>query len=142
MNALFDFLSKNKFVRFLIAGFVNTAITYLLYLLLLRIFEYRVAYTASYVTGITIAYTLNLKWVFEAQHSPWKMLTYPLIYLIQYGVGFGVLTLSVRMFLVPKEWALMFGLMVNIPLGFFLNKLLLTRIYLTGGRKKAAGSKS
>ena len=47
-----------ELARFLAAGAVNTALTYAIYLLLLAIAPYLVAYTVAYVSGIAISYLL------------------------------------------------------------------------------------
>lgn len=120
-------MTKTTF-RYLIAGATNTLVTYVIYLLLLTHFDYKISYLVSYVFGVFLAYLLNLKYVFKAEHTLAKILLYPIIYIILYFTGITVLWISVHYLSVPEEFALIFGIAVNVPLGYILNRVLLLRL--------------
>lgn len=77
--------------KFLFAGAINTAATMVLYWILLRYWDYRIAYTTSYAIGIAISYLLNAYFVFKASPAIKSAVLYPLVYLVQYIIGLIVL---------------------------------------------------
>jgi len=113
--------------RFLIAGGINTVATYLIYLLLLNITSYPIAFSISFIAGISIAYGLNTLFVFETQISLRKMFQYPLIYAFQYGVGLLLLAILVDGLGVDKRFAPLINVLLLTPLTFMLNKWFLVR---------------
>ena len=109
-------------IRFLASGAVNTILSYLLYLLLLRWLDYLPAYTLAYAAGIALAYALNLRFVFKAQHSWRKLVIFPLIYATQYCLGASVLHLAVSRISVPREFALLVSIAATVPVTFLLSR--------------------
>ena len=68
----FDASSRHafyEFVRFLLAGGVNTLLSYGIYLLFLLLFPYRIAYTISFLAGIALSYWLVSRFVFQRSLS-------------------------------------------------------------------------
>lgn len=55
-----------KLFKYAINGFVNTAITYGLYLLLIQVIDYRIAIVSCYCVGMVISYYLNRLTVFRS----------------------------------------------------------------------------
>src|SRR5262245_8344915 len=79
-------------IRFIIAGGVNTLVTYLAYLLLLPFLGYALAYTVTYIAGIFLAYYLSARFVF-CRPLQWRhAIQYPLVYLLQYALGITLTT--------------------------------------------------
>ncbi len=113
--------------RFLVFGALNTAATYAIYLLLLPSLDYVRAYGVAYVAGILISYGLNVRFVFRVRPSWRSALLFPLVYVIQYLVGLGVLHLAVERFAIPREYALLASIAVSVPLSFVLTRFLLAR---------------
>ena len=118
---------KAEALRFLIVGGLNTAITYALYLALLPLLDYTVAYTVTYVLGIGLAYLLNTRFVFRVRPSVHSAVAFPFVYLIQYGVGMLVLSIAVRLLEIPQQYAMVAVIAVTVPLTFFLSRLSLTQ---------------
>ncbi len=116
---------RHEAARYLVAGGVNTAVTYLLLLAALRVLEYRVAYTVVYVAGIAFAYWLQSRYVFGAPLRWRTGLAFPLVYVVQYAAGLAVLWLLVGRFGVPEAWAALAAIAVNVPVGFVLSRALL-----------------
>lgn len=110
------------FFRFLLSGGFNTAATYVLYLLLLYVFQYQVSYTITYVLGIVLAYYLNRFFVFRAKGGLKTIALFPLVYLVQYLVGLGVLSLWVEILGLGEWLAPVAACVVTIPLTFLLSR--------------------
>lgn len=117
--------SLSTVMRFLVGGAMNTGITFILYWLLLLIIDYRVAYATSFVTGITLSYLINLRFVFRTRGSRRKMLLYPLVYLATYGVGAVILQISVSRFAVPAALAPFISICATLPMTYLLSKFIL-----------------
>jgi len=112
-----------RFIRFLCSGGANTAITYIIYLLLLQFLTYQVSYTIAYVAGIAIAFTLNKVFVFK-EHQGWKsVLLYPFVYLIQYLFGILILWLTVNQMGLKVELGPLVVIVLTVPLTYWLSKL-------------------
>lgn len=110
------------FARFLISGVLNTGITYLLYLGLLQLFTYRIAYTAAFVLGILISYGLNAIFVFRAKIAIGSLVRFPLIYLVQYVLGMVLVVILVESVGVAAWIAPMFAILLTVPLTFVLSR--------------------
>ena len=118
---------RHQALRFLIAGAINTVATYAIYLALLPLLDYTLAYTIAYLTGIVISYLLNTAFVFRVTRTAANMATFPLVYVVQYLLGALVLNLAVRWIGVPDKFALIASIVVTIPVTFFLSRALLHR---------------
>ena len=118
---------RHQALRLLIAGAINTAATYAIYLALLPLLDYTLAYTIAYVTGIVISYLLSTSFVFRVSRTAANMATFPLVYVVQYLLGALVLNLAVRWFGIPEKFALVVSIVVTIPVTFFLSRALLHR---------------
>ena len=112
-------------LRFLLAGAFNTAATYVIYLAALQVAPYRVAYSAAYALGIVLGYAVNTIFVFHARWSWKRMLAYPLVYVLQYGVGLLGLTLLVERNWVSKELAPLVVVVATLPLTFLASRYLI-----------------
>jgi len=112
-------------LRFLLAGGFNTAATYVIYLAALQVVPYRVAYTGAYAIGIVLGYAVNTFFVFRARWSWKRMLAYPLVYLVQYGIGLLCLTLLVEQQWVRKELAPLIVVVITLPLTFLGTRYLI-----------------
>jgi putative flippase GtrA len=123
-------LGHSRFFVFVLYGGLNTLATYLLYLLFVTVFNYQIAYLLAYLSGIFLAYILNLRFVFKAQSSLKKAVSYPLIYVIQYFIGALLLYVFVNQLYVSELVAPLLVILILIPISYFLNKtvLLTTRI--------------
>lgn len=119
--------TKAQWLRFILVGGVNTLVTYLAYLLFLEMTDYRIAFTVSFVLGIVIAYSLNTWVVFRTKWSLSKLAGYPLVYLVQYGLGLLLLAVQVDLFGVDRRLAPLISVAVLIPVTFTLNRWFLTR---------------
>ena len=117
--------SVAEFARFLIAGGANTAVTYAVYLLLLRVVPYPWAYSLAFVAGVVLSLLLNAGFVFGVRPGRRAVIAYPLIYVLQYGLGLLVTEVVVRRFDVPASFAPLFAIAVTVPTTFLLSRRLL-----------------
>jgi len=114
-----------QFTRFLIAGAVNTAVSYAVYLLLLALLPYLAAYTISYLAGIAISYLLLTRFVFRTERRLATAVRFPLVYVAQYLTGTTVLTLLVEAWGVRASIAAIAAIVASIPVTFVLSRLVL-----------------
>ena len=116
-----------EFMRFLVSGAANTALTYLVYLGLLQVTGYQVAYFIAYACGILLSYYLNLRFVFRAEGSRSKLAMYPLVYAVQYLLGMAILWVAVEQLGLPPWLAVVCPIVLSIPVTFTLSRLILKR---------------
>lgn len=112
-------------IYFVLSGALNTLATFLLYLALLHVVHYQMAYAISFVAGIFLSYAINTRYVFRTSHSWTKFLAYPLVYLVTYGCGAVVLALSVHQLGIDQRIAPLLATCITLPLSFVLNRLIL-----------------
>lgn len=116
-------------LRFLVAGGINTAITYLLYLLATRFVGYQAAYAIAFAAGVALSYVLSLRFVFRQTGNWKKFARYPLVYLAQYVVGAIMLEVLVRALAVPVWIAPLIVVVLTLPLTFLLSRGILADRY-------------
>jgi putative flippase GtrA len=119
---------RSQLLRFLLAGAVNTGATYLLYLGLLHVVHYQIAYGIAYVAGIVLSYLLNSRYVFRTPLSTKSFLFFPLVYLAQYTFGVVLLYLLVEQADISPRLAMIAVVALSIPLTFVLTRILLVRL--------------
>ena len=108
-------------VRFLVAGVLNTAASYGLYLLLLGPCPYAVAYTLSYVFGIGLAYGLMCRFVFRQRERLGSALGFPVVYGVQYVLGLALLTFFVGTLRVDPRLGPLLVIACTVPISFVLS---------------------
>jgi putative flippase GtrA len=122
MKRLITAAFKNRFIRFLCTGGLNTAVTYGIYLLLLQIVNYQISYTIAYVTGIVFTFVLNRLFVFKT-HQGWKsLILFPLVYVFQYLFGMLILWLGVQYLSLDVKFGPLVVVILSIPLTYLLSK--------------------
>jgi len=118
---------QGEFARFLLAGATNTLLSYLLYLFLLEFLVYMLAYSAVYCLGIASSYFLNVYFVFKKRTSFASFIMFPVVYMIQYCVGLGVLWLMVDRFGISPAIAMIGVVVITIPVTFLASRFVLTK---------------
>jgi putative flippase GtrA len=116
---------ENEAVRFLGVGATNTIVTYLLYLLLLHVLSYRVAYSTTFAIGIVLAYTLNTRYVFRGTWQWKRLAAYPLVYVVQYVLGLFLLTLLVERGWANEQLAPLVVVVLSLPVVFIMSRLII-----------------
>lgn len=126
-NLLLKKYTKHSFFKFIISGVLNVTSTYLIYLVLLIIVEYKIAYSISFMLGILLSFIMNQKYVFNADYSNKKLFYYPIIYIIQYSISIFLLIFIIEILKFPKEVAPFFIVIILVPFTYFLNKIFFTK---------------
>lgn len=113
---------RSRGLRFLLAGGLNTVLTYLLYLALLPVAGYQLGYAIAFVSGIALNYVLGRVFVFKAHQGYRSALMLPLVYLLQYAVGAGIVRLWVGYLGQNPKLAPAISILVTLPLTYLLSK--------------------
>ncbi|MBY4594770.1 GtrA family protein [Ottowia caeni] len=121
---------RSTFARYLLAGATNTVASYLLYLALLQVSGYRVAYVASFVAGIALSYVLMRFAVFQSPGRRFSSLWVAASHLMQLALGLAVVELWVMWLQGPTELAALAAVAVCVPLMFLVQRW----IFMSSGR--------
>lgn len=113
---------RHRFVRFLASGAVNTLLTYALYLACLQYWSYRFSYTVAYIAGIGLAYFLNRLFVFKEHRGVASVLLLPMIYVVQYLAGIGILWVWVDWIGLPSSLGPLAVIFFTVPLTYLLTR--------------------
>ena len=114
-----------EFSRFIVIGFVNSVLTYVIYLFFHLFMEYRIAYSVSYITGIFTSYYLNSRYVFMYKFNFIKALQYPVVYMVQYVIGVSSLYVFVEMFNISEIVAPILTVLITMPVTFYLSRTII-----------------
>lgn len=110
------------FVRFVLSGGFNTAVTYALYLVLLQFSPYWFSYTLTFAFGIGLAYVLSRYFVFGMPSAGKRIFLFPVAYLVQYFAGILIVFVWVDVLLWHPILAPLASLTATIPITFVLTK--------------------
>jgi len=114
-------------VRFLLAGGLNTAVTFGLYVVLKTVLNYQISYFISWVCGIFLAWLMSSWFVFRSRPSLRTFLRFPLVYVVQYVLGATLLELFAGVLGLSQTWSPLLVIVLTLPLTFLLSKFVLTR---------------
>ena len=109
-----------QFARFLVVGTANTAASYVVYLLLLLVVDYRVAYTVAFVAGLVGGYLMHARFVFGARPGARSAASYLVTYAAMYLVSLLVIYVAVERLAVPKPFGMLAALAFTVPASFIL----------------------
>lgn len=116
---------ERDWVRFVLAGVGNTAVGYLLYLLLLLFLPCIVSFTLAFVTGIGLSYLLNTFLVFRKSAALNKALWWFAVYVAQYVLGVLLLRVVVNVFGVDVRLAPLPVIVLTFPVTFLLSRIII-----------------
>jgi putative flippase GtrA len=114
-------------VRFILAGGLRTVIGYAAYLALLPLIGYAIAYTATYIAGIFIAYYLSARFVFRRPLRWRDAAQYPLVYVLQYSLGITLTTLLIEGANLNPEIVPALVIVMTLPFTFLLSRRIIKR---------------
>lgn len=117
----------SRIARFLISGCFNTAITYGAYFFLLQLMSYQWAYTMAYVLGIALAFALNRAYVFESHRGWFSLVVFPLIYVLQYFLGVGLLWGLVAVLGLSQVLAPLLVILLTVPVTYLMSRFVFLR---------------
>lgn len=115
-------LKQSRGLRFLLAGGLNTVVTYLMYLALLPVCGSQRSYAIAFASGIVFSYVLGRVFVFKSHQGYRSALMLPLVYLLQYLVGAAVVWAWVDLLSQHAALAPAISIVVTLPLTYFLSK--------------------
>lgn len=116
---------KNKFFKFIGIGGVNTIVSYILYLLLLIIFNYQASYAIAFIFGILLSFWLNTQFVFQSERTIKKFALFPLVYLVQYIAGALLLSVLVEYLQINKVFGPLIVTIALLPFTYLMSKKIL-----------------
>lgn len=119
-------------VRFVLAGGLNTVTTYAAYLVLLPLIGYTIAYSVDYVGGIFFGYYLNARFVFRRPLKWQHAIQYPLVYVLQYGLGITLMAALIEGLHLHAEYAPALVIVITVPFMFWLSRGIIKREKKTG----------
>jgi putative flippase GtrA len=109
---------KLQGIKYLVSGGLNTIITYALYLLLLLVAEYRVAFSVTFVVGIFISYCMNAYFVFNVKLTYKGFFSYHLIYIFQYFTGLLLMVVFVDILNIDQRVAPILNVFILTPISY------------------------
>jgi putative flippase GtrA len=118
-------LKQHSFIRFLVAGSLNTLATYFIYLLALFFLPYPWAYSLSYLSGILISFVLNTKYVFQIQLNLRKVFRYGLFYIVSYLLGLELLIFLIELVLISPKFASLGVILFMVPFNYVCMRFIL-----------------
>jgi len=118
-------ITNKVFLKYVLSGGINTISTYIIYLLLLKVTNYNVSYSISYVSGIFLSYYLNSVFVFKEQISIRKFIKYPIVYVVQYVVNLILINILIRYFGLSSSLVPIIVIILTIPITFTLSKIII-----------------
>ena len=116
-----------EIARFLLAGTATTVFSYAIYLALLILLPYMVAYVISYAAGIIFSYFINTYFVFRQRFSWKSFFQFPLVYAAQLVINLLVLWLAVDKYGIKQEFAPLIAIVVSIPATYFLSRAIIKK---------------
>jgi putative flippase GtrA len=114
-----------SFARFVVAGGINTAASYALFVALELVLPYVAAYAIAYVAGIVLSYLLNTGLVFRVPRRWSTFLRFPLVYVVQFLLGSGVIIALVEGFAMSPRMAALLALVATVPVTFLAARFVL-----------------
>jgi putative flippase GtrA len=123
---LMRFIERES-VRFVLAGGFRTAVTYAAYLVLLPFVGYAISYSVTYVAGIVLAYYVSARFVFRRPLQWRHAIQYPLVYILQYGLGITLTTALIEGVHLSAEFAAALAIVITVPFTFWLSRWIIKR---------------
>ncbi len=119
-------------VRFVLAGGLNSVVTYAAYLVLLPLIGYAIAYSVTYAGGVFFAYYLSARLVFRRPLRWRHAVQYPLVYVLQYGLGITLMTAFIEGLHLHAEYVPALVIVITLPFTFWLARWIIKREKKTG----------
>lgn len=110
----------SSFLKFLLAGGINTGVTYAIYLLFLPALGYRLSYGIAYLTGIVISFFLNKNFVFREDRGLRSILLFPLVYVAQYCFNYAIIWVWVEALKLPTTLAPLVAVALAVPVTYLI----------------------
>ena len=122
-----DQVWRHEFPRFVLVRLLCAVASYGIYAALLLVSSYEVAYVASYVFGVALAFATSSKYVFQKAMNVKSALLFPSVYLVQFALGFVVIKVAVDRLGVPEWLGLGVSVAATLPATYILSKWVIGR---------------
>ncbi len=126
----FRFLSgdglSRQFARFVQVGVINTAGTYLLYLVLILFLPYVVAYSIGFVVGVLFSASMNARYSFATRLTGRTLIRFVVIYVINFTLCVQLLIYCVEVIGIHPTIAPLVVLALFTPINFLCSRVALT----------------
>jgi putative flippase GtrA len=106
--------------RYLVAGALNTAGTYVLFVVLVRYLPYRWAYSLTYGVGMVAGYLAQSLWVFRKAPGVRTAAMFPVASGVQYLLGLALLTALVEFGHLDPRVSAIVVIVVSVPLMYLM----------------------
>ncbi|WP_458372478.1 GtrA family protein [Pseudomonas mandelii] len=90
----------------------------------MQVMVYTYAYSLSYALSIVISYVLNARYVFNEPLSLKKLLSFPLVYIVQYLSGLCLIYIAVEQLSIPVIFAPLLVVVITLPITFLLARFI------------------
>lgn len=116
-----------EFIRYIICGLLNAALSYIIYVLLNLIINYQISYFITYITGIVISFYLNSKYTFFEKITMPKLLQFSALYLFYYFFSAFLLWFFIEQYHFSKYITPLAVAGISMPVIFLMNRLVIKR---------------
>lgn len=111
-----------EFIRFTLMRIACAVLSYAAYLLALVWVRYEAAYVLSYIFGVALAYYTTARLVFDEPLRRKSALLFPLVYFLQFVLGYVLIRFAVETLGIPEWLGLAFSVAITLPLTFVLSR--------------------
>jgi len=110
------------FINFTASRVICAFISYALYLFLLMLITYELAYVVSYVIGVALAYFINAEYVFKQTLNQKALILFTLTYVVQFLITLVLLKFFVDSLGIPDWLALGLCVIIILPATYLMSK--------------------
>ncbi|EGQ3407736.1 GtrA family protein [Staphylococcus pseudintermedius] len=113
--------------RFVLVGGVNTLNYYIVYLILLRLFDvhYLISHIVGFIFSFVVSFYLNCYFVYKVRPTLKKFLAFPLTQVVNMGTQTLLIFIFGDLMHFNAALAPFVGLIVTIPITYILSKFIL-----------------
>ncbi|HGH5478031.1 GtrA family protein [Staphylococcus pseudintermedius] len=113
--------------RFVLVGGINTLNYYIVYLILLRLFDvhYLISHIVGFIFSFVVSFYLNCYFVYKVRPTLKKFLAFPLTQVVNMGTQTLLIFIFVGLMHFNAALAPFVGLIVTIPITYILSKFIL-----------------
>lgn len=116
-------------VRFAIGGVINTALSYIVFLLLLKITDYQIAYAGSWVFGILFVVIFYPSKVFVGSSNSLKKITLTIVqYILVFISGLCLMSILIEKLNVSEKIAIIIVIVFTTAINFLLMRLVFRKL--------------
>jgi putative flippase GtrA len=116
-----------ELLAFLVVGVSNTVLTYVTYLGLLQLVDYRWAYTGAFIVGLLYTGLLNIRVTFAHHPTLLAFVVFAIYYMLYWILNLSLLHLLVDGLGIDERFGPLLLLPIMIPINFVVTRLIVHR---------------